>query len=159
MKCFLLLEDHSILGDKLQKTRSTTARAIIVLRRLCPTQDLNCKQVLINLNFSGFPANNFIYSICSYLVLRYSVFNNLKTIIFFFYGFSFYINLNVLLCLLHYIFFAKKTFCLWFLFNRYQYVYILNFEQTQYMEKLFTVTMLNEMHCSTNLHCFKVLIF
>ena len=28
------------------KTRSTTARAIIVLRRLCPTQDLICKQVL-----------------------------------------------------------------------------------------------------------------
>ena len=33
------------------KTRSTTARAIIVLRRLCPTQDLICKQVLINLIF------------------------------------------------------------------------------------------------------------
>ena len=73
--------------------------------------------------------------------------------------FSFYINLNVLLCLLHWIFFAKKTFCLGFLFNRYQYVYVLNFEQTQYMENLFTGTVLNEMHCSTDLHCFKVLIF
>ena len=36
---------------------------------------------------------------------------------------------------------------------------ILNFEQTQYMEKLFTGTVLNEMHCSTGLHCFKVLVF
>ena len=36
---------------------------------------------------------------------------------------------------------------------------VLNFEQTQYMEKLFIGTVLNEMHCSTGLHCFKVLIF
>ena len=48
---FCLLGDHFILGDKLPKSRSTTARAIIVLRRLCPTQDLICKQVLINLIF------------------------------------------------------------------------------------------------------------
>ena len=158
MKCFLLLEDHFILGDKLQKTRSTTARAIIVLRRLCPTQDLICKQVLINLNFSGFPANNFIYSICSYSVLRYSVFNNLKTIIFFLWFFVLHKSeRSALFTALDFL--CEKTFCLWFLFNRYQYVYVLNFEQTQYMEKLFTGTVLNEMHCSTDLHCFKVLIF
>ena len=35
-------------------SRSTTARAILVLRRLCPTQDLICKQVLTTLSF---PAN------------------------------------------------------------------------------------------------------
>ena len=39
-------------------SRSTTARAILVLRRLCPTQDLICKQVLIILSF---PANIFAY--------------------------------------------------------------------------------------------------
>ena len=32
-------------------SRSTTARAILVLRRLCPTQDLICKQFLIPLSF------------------------------------------------------------------------------------------------------------
>ena len=39
-------------------SRSTTARAILVLMRLCPTQDLICKQVLISLSF---PANIFTY--------------------------------------------------------------------------------------------------
>ena len=66
--------------------------------------------------------------------------------------------MNILLCLLHWIFFPKKINVLFMVFI-YQYVYVLNFEQIQYMEKLFTGTVLNEMHCSTDLHCFKVLIF
>ena len=81
--------------------RSTTARAIFFLRRLCPTQDLIYTQVPTDCFYSGFHANNstscYVHLFCSFY-FTVLIPNNLKTnIVFCFFGF--YINL------------ANRTFC------------------------------------------------